>query len=119
MALQTALMKAGLAKRKPTPRIVKLVSLLKMIKAKGEKFNSCHPASPIIPQTLQQLDVYGPYVVVQKPDLYQYKKEAWKSLHKIINSCNRRVCNLRVTDIPNRDAKNTCLNVERISRPST
>jgi len=73
MAQQTALMKAGLAKRKPTPRIVKLVSLLKMIKAMGEKFNSCHSVSPIIPQTLQQLDVHGPYVVVQKPDLYRYR----------------------------------------------
>lgn len=38
IAQQTALMKTGLAKRKPSKRVIKLVSLLKMIKAKGEKF---------------------------------------------------------------------------------
>src|ERR1700738_1041959 len=37
-ARQTALMKNELRKRLPSHRVVKLVSLLKMIKAKGEKF---------------------------------------------------------------------------------
>jgi len=41
-------------------------------------------ASPTIPQTLQQIEVNGAYVVVRKPDQFQYKTDAWKALHNIM-----------------------------------
>lgn len=41
-------------------------------------------ASPTIPQTLQQIEVNGAYVVVRKPDQFQYKTDAWKALDNIM-----------------------------------
>jgi hypothetical protein len=38
-------------------------------------------SSPTVPQTLQQLELHGPYLVVQKQDMYHFKSRAWKVLH--------------------------------------